>query len=121
MMMSKKKLKQQYLETKTRAGVYLIRNQVTGRAFIAGSANAEGALSRCRFELRHGLHRHMALAQDWAEYGEDNFIFEVLDTVKPSDDPAFNAAQALDELVSLWRQEIPSTGQFGYDHSRSKP
>jgi hypothetical protein len=121
MMTNKKTLKRQYLETKTRAGVYAIRNQITGRALVAGSTNAQGTLNRHRFELQHGLHRNARLAQDWVECGETSFFFEVIDVVKPSEDPAFNVAQELEMLVSLWRQEIPCGGDLGYDEPRSEP
>jgi hypothetical protein len=117
-MTNKQALKRQYLETTTRAGVYAIRNQITGRALVAGSTNVQGTLNRHHFELRHGLHRNAKLAQDWGEHGETNFLFEVLDMVKPCEDPAFNAAQELDVLVSLWRQEIPCHGELGYDEPK---
>ena len=120
-MTNKKTLKRQYLETKTRAGVYAIRNQNTGRALVAGSTNVQGTLNRHRFELQHGLHRNARLAKDWVEHGETNFLFEVLDMVKPREEPTFNAAQELEMLVGLWRQEIPCLGEFGYDEPRSKP
>ncbi|CAG9932985.1 ArsR family transcriptional regulator [Candidatus Nitrotoga arctica] len=120
-MTNRKTLKRQYLETKTRAGVYAIRNQITGRALVAGSTNVQGTLNRHRFELQHGQHRNVRLAQDWVEHGETNFLFEVLDMVKPSEDPAFNAAQELEMLVSLWRQEIPCHGELGYDEPRRDP
>jgi hypothetical protein len=119
-MTNHKTLKRQYLETNTRAGVYAIRNQITGRALVAGSTNAQGTLNRHHFELRHGQHRNAKLAQDWVEHGESNFLFEVLDRVKPSEDPAFNAAQELELLVSLWRQEIPCVGARGYDEPGSE-
>jgi hypothetical protein len=114
-MTDRQTLKRQYLETKTRAGVYAIRNQITGRAWVAGSPNAQGALNRHRFELRFGLHRNARLVQDWDQHGETSFVFEVLDMVKPSEDPAFEASRELEELVNLWRQEIPCTGDHGYD------
>lgn len=120
-MTNNKTLKRQYLETKTRAGVYLIRNQITGRALVAGSTNVQGTLNRHRFELRYRQHRNARLAQDWVEHGEGNFLFDVLDMVKASEDPAFNAAQELETLVSLWRQEIPCRGELGYDEPRSAP
>ena len=119
-MTNKQALKRQYLETKTRAGVYAIRNQITGRALIAGSTNAQGTLNRHRFELQHGLHRNARLAQDWIAHGEINFLFDVVDMVKPNEDPAFNAEQELEVLVSLWRQEIPCFGELGYDEPRSQ-
>ena len=118
-MSDNKALKRQYLETASRAGVYLIRNQVTGRALVEGSANVEGALNRHRFELRFGKHRNAALAQDWIQHGEAQFQFEVLDRVKPRDDPAFNATQELQTLVALWRQEIRCTDELGYGEPRS--
>ncbi|MDB5761831.1 MAG: ArsR family transcriptional regulator [Herminiimonas sp.] len=121
MITNKKTLKLQYLKTTTRAGVYAIRNQVTGRAMVAGSTNVHGTLSRHRFELRYQQHRNVRLAQDWIEHGETNFLFEVLDMVKPNEDPAFNAAQELEMLVNLWRLEIPCLGELGYDGPRSEP
>lgn len=120
-MTNRKTLKQQYLETKSRAGVYAIRNQITGRALVAGSSNAQGTLNRHRFELQHGLHRNARLVQDWIAHGETNFLFDVLDMVKPSEDPAFNAERELEMLVSLWRQEIPCLGELGYGDPRSQP
>ena len=119
-MTNNKTLKRQYLETKTRAGVYAIRNQITGRALVAGSTNVQGTLNRHHFELRYGQHRNARLAQDWVAHGESNFLFEVLDRVKPSEDPAFNAAQELELLVRLWRQEIPCVGERGYDEPGSE-
>ena len=119
-MTNRKALKRQYLETISRAGVYAIRNQTTGRALVAGSTNAQGTLNRHHFELRYGQHRNPRLAREWVEHGEAHFLFEVLDLVKPSEDPAFNAAQELEMLVSLWRQEIPCVGERGYDEPRSE-
>lgn len=120
-MTNKLMLKRQYLATTTRAGVYAIRNQVTGRALVAGSADVQGTLNRHRFELRYGRHRNAALAQDWAAHGEASFLFEVLDTVKPGDNPAFDVAQELEMLLSLWRQEVPCDGERGYGLAGSEP
>ena len=117
-MTNKRILKQQYLETKIRAGVYAIRNLVTGRVLVAGNMNVQGALNRHRFELRRGTHRKALLSQEWSLYGESNFNFEVLDMVKPREDLAFDVTRELEELVALWRQEIPCQGGRGYELSR---
>lgn len=119
-MTDKKTLKRQYLDTKSRAGVYAIRNLISGRALVAGSNNVQGALNRHRFELLHGQHRNARLAQDWAAHGEASFLFEVLDMVKHREDPAFNPAQELEILVNLWSQEIPCLGDLGYGDPRSE-
>ena len=120
-MIDKKELKRQYLETTSRAGVYAIRNQITGKALVAGSNNAQGTLNRHRFELRCGKHRNARLAQDWADHGEASFLFELIDMVKPSTDPTFNAAEELKTLIGLWQQEIPCRGAHGYDQSERDP
>lgn len=117
-MTNKRILKQEYLETKIRAGAYAIRNLVTGRVLLAGSTNVQGALNRHRFELRQGTHRNPLLSQEWLLHGESSFNFEVLDMVKPREDSAFDVARELEELVALWRQEIPCEGERAYELSR---
>ncbi len=117
-MTNRRILKQQYLETKIRAGVYAIRNLVTGRVFVSGSTNVQGVLNRHRFELRQGTHRNPLLKQEWSRYGESSFTFEVLDMVKPREEVAFDVARELEDLVALWRQEIPCQGERGYEIPR---
>jgi hypothetical protein len=114
-MTSKRILKDQYLETKIRAGVYAIRNLVTGRALVAGSTNVQAVLNRHRFELRQGTHRNPRLSQEWSLHGESSFNFEILDMVEPREDVAFDVARELEDLVALWRQQIPCQGERGYE------
>lgn len=114
-------LKQQYLETTIRAGVYAIKNGISGRVLVAGSMNVEAVLNRHRFELRHGTHRNALLSQDWALHGESSFTFDVLDRVKPREDVRFDVARELDDLVALWCQEIPCEGERGYDAPHRTP
>jgi hypothetical protein len=114
-MTDRRAVKQQYLQAATRAGVYSIRNLVSGRALVAASMNVHGALNRHRFELRQGTHRNKLLTQDWSLHGESTFTFEVIDLVKPSEDPAFDVARELEDLLALWRGEIPCHGDTGYE------
>lgn len=113
-MTDRKALKQQYLETRSRAGVYAIRNRVSGRVLVAGSANVQGALNRHRFELHQRVHRNRQLSQDWAAHGEASFSFDVLDTVKPKEGIDGDPAQELESLVELWRLEVMGSGDAGY-------
>lgn len=114
-MTDRRVLKQQYRQAMNRAGVYAIRNRVTGRALVEGSMNAQGSLNRHQFELRHGTHLNKLLGQEWSLHGESTFTFEVLDIIEPPDDPAFDLAGELAQLVALWRQEIPCQGDAGYE------
>ena len=107
-------LKRGYRDVPTRAGVYAIRNLATGRALVAGSTDVQGALNRHRFELARGAHRNARLRRDWDDHGEASFVFEVLDRVKPRDEPGFDPERELEALVELWRAEVACDGDRGY-------
>jgi hypothetical protein len=109
-MTDKRTLKRQYLEAPARAGVFAIRHLPSGRMLVDGSANAQASLTRHAFELRLGKHRDRALQHDWDTAGNTGFVFEVLDLVMPSDDPAFDAACELRTLIALWREEMGAAG-----------
>ena len=99
-MTNKRMLKQQYLAA-PRAGVYAIRNLVTGRVLLASSNDVQGALNRHRFELRQGAHRNRLLSQDWSVHGESSFSFDVLGMVEPQADTVSDVARDLEELLAL--------------------
>ncbi len=113
-MIDKRTLKQQYLAKTSRAGVYAIRNLVTGRVLVASSNDVQGALNRHRFELRQGGHRNRLLSQDWSRHGEASFAFDILGMVEPEVDSTLDVARELEELLALWRQEIPCEGENDY-------
>jgi hypothetical protein len=103
-------LKRAYLDAPTRAGVFAIRHLPSGRLLVDGSPNAQAALNRHAFELRMKMHRNRDLQRDWSADGEAGFAFELLDVVKPNDDPAFDAVRELAGLVVLWREELAVAG-----------
>jgi hypothetical protein len=110
----KRELRRQYKEAAPPMGVYVVRNTVNQRVFVGASANPEGAMNRMRFELGMKSHRNAGLMRDWIEFGTANFSFEVIDTLKKSDDPAFDAKAELAALLQLWRNELGADGAHGY-------
>lgn len=110
----KRELKREYLEAPTRAGVFVIRHRASGRFLVDGSPNAQATLNRHGFELRMGRHRINAMQHDWNGDGEAGFLFEVLDLVKPSNDPAFDAENELRTLVALWCEELGAAAPGTY-------
>jgi hypothetical protein len=109
-----RELRRRYKEDPPTAGVYAIRNVANGRLLVGGSANPEGALHRHRFELQLGGHRDRLLQQDWQQLGADAFTFEIVDRLKRSDDPAFDARTELAGLLALWRTELGAEHLAGY-------
>jgi hypothetical protein len=112
---NRRDLARQYKESPPPMGVYVIRNLVNQRVFVGASANPEGAMNRDRFELRLQGHRNRKLMQDWIAHGAENFSFELVDTVKKSDDPAFDAKAELAALHAMWCGEFDCYGEGGYN------
>ena len=108
-------LKQAYKDHPPLAGVYQIKNLANGKIFIGGRMNVEGALNSHRFQLKVGSHRNNALQQDWNAYGAEQFSFEILDTLKPDDDPNRNLREDVAALEELWREKLQPYGERGYN------
>ena len=87
-------------------GVYAVRNRVTGHLRVLASRNVPGAINRLRFELRQGCHRDRDLQAAWNARGDDGVVTEVLELVRPRDDPAFDHDAELAVLETLYRQEL---------------
>jgi hypothetical protein len=103
---TRRALVRKYKETVLPAGVFVIRNTLSGRTYVAGSLDVEGAMNRARFE---------ALVRDWVAHGAEHFSFEVIDRVKERDDPAFDRAGELEKLLALWQEELQCGGDKGYN------
>ena len=105
---SPRELKRLYKEQPPAMGVWAARNAVTGSVFVAASMNVEGAINRARFELRLNQHRNPHLMQEWRMHGADNFHFDVVDTLRRRDDPAYDYRDDLAALLALWQEELAS-------------
>ncbi len=116
-MSDKANLKRQYKERTVEAGIYQIKNTVTGKILLGGTKNLHGPLNRHRFMLVMGSHRNTELQHDFNTYGADAFQFEILDRVKPSDDPAFSVELELARLEREWVAKLTPVGERGYNRS----
>ncbi len=113
-MKTRAELKREYKEAPKQAGVFKIQNKINGKILLGSSLNLHGPLNRYRFELRTGVHAHEDLQQDWNQYGADSFLFEIVETVKPKDDPNFNIVDELTLLEQIWLEKLQPYGKKGY-------
>lgn len=95
-------------------GIYRVRNTVSNRSLVGSSNNLNAILNRHRAQLKMGLHANKLLQQDWNEFGDQVFEFEVLDTLKPKDDAGYDAAADLRALEELWSEKLGSFADQGY-------
>ncbi len=111
---NRRALKRQYLETKTRAGVYLIKNLENGHWLLSGSNNVTAAINRHCFEMKTGKNANRLMNQDWKTFGEAAFSCEVLDRVEFRDEEGFSVEDELASLVLLWREELALEESLSY-------
>lgn len=100
------------LQKKTMSGVYQIRNTKNQKIFINTGRNIS-KLNGAKFELNMGSHRNKALQNDWKEYGEEAFVFEVLESFEEGEDAA-KVSKELNVLKEKWMQQIQPYGDKGY-------
>lgn len=106
-----------YKQNPPAAGVFLIRNTVSGRVLVGRAANLPGMFNRQRFQLEMGSHPDRELQVDWNTLGQDCFEFEVLDELELGEDLTPQALS--DELVVLHRLWLDHlSGQEFYPQSR---
>ena len=105
-MTDRKTLLRAYKQTPPAAGVYRVRDTVSGGYLLGSSLNLPGILSRHRFSLELGRERCRDLQRAWDVDGPEAFAFEALDTLAPSDDPANDPAEEVRLLEELWRARL---------------
>lgn len=63
----------------SRAGVYTITNKVTGKVYVGSSGDIDARWKSHRASLRSNRHCNSGLQHDWCKYGEESFVFEVVE------------------------------------------
>lgn len=114
----RKKRIREYKETPRSAGIYRVRNSVTGKSLIGATTDLSGMLNRQRFQLESGSHPDKELQRDWRELGPDKFEFETLDQLEPSDEPTYDPTDDLASLKSMWIENLTASGEALYQQSK---
>lgn len=94
-------------------GVYQIKNQVNGKAYLNASSNLEGAIARDRQWLDLGSFMNSQLQAEWKAFGAEAFKIEVLERLTPTDDPR-NYAEELALLLEVWMDSLQPYDARGY-------
>ncbi|MBN1613848.1 MAG: GIY-YIG nuclease family protein [Deltaproteobacteria bacterium] len=116
--MDRKTLIRQYKEKPLQAGVFQVRNTVSGRSLVGSSPNLPGMLNRQRFQLASGSHPDKELQKDWNDLGPEVFAFEILDILEPPDEPSRNPTEDLRVLKEIWLDKLSESGVALYPQSR---
>ncbi|WP_271766247.1 GIY-YIG nuclease family protein [Aquimarina algiphila] len=105
-MKTKKELKEEYKQMKIPMGVFQIKNISNNKVLIDNSIDMESKWNRHKMELKFGNHRNRTFQKDWDDYGENNFVFEVLSELKENDEGNMNYNKELKTLENMVIEEL---------------
>lgn len=111
----KKALLREYKETPLPMGIFQIKNNATGKLLLLKALNLPGIINRHQLELRRGMHRNRQLQQDWNQYGESAFSFDILATLKPEEYLPEYYPTAVNDLLDAWLEKLQPFGDAGYN------
>ena len=105
----RKALIREYKENPRPAGIFQVKNTVSGRLLLGATQDLPGMLNRQRFQLEMGSHPDHELQAEWNELGPDAFEIGVLDELSPTEDPAIDTADELRVLQAMWLERLAGT------------
>lgn len=63
-------------------GIYKITNKINNKVYIGETMDVEKRWNEHKESLKNNTHHSYKLQSDWNEYGENNFLFEIIYEVK---------------------------------------
>jgi len=114
-MINKSEIRKNYKRTLNIMGVYQVKNLVNGKIFIGSSKNIPARLNRHKFELKFGSENITELQNDYNKFGEEKFLYEILDELKPKEDPEYNYTEDIAVLEQLWIEKLQPFEERGYN------
>lgn len=112
---NRRELIREYKRTPKDMGIYMIRNTVNGKCYIASSRDIRARINRHKMDLKTNSEKVSALQDDWNAFGADIFEFETVDLLKPLDEPGYDPGEDLEELEQLWLEKLQPYGHKGYN------
>jgi hypothetical protein len=111
----KKELSAQYKQAKKQAGVYRIYNKENHKSFVASAPDLTSVNGR-KFMLETGKHDNKMLQDEWNQYGEKAFVFEILEVLMEKDEPFYDKRGELKKLEEKWLEKLQPFGDRGYNN-----
>jgi hypothetical protein len=115
-MKTKKELKEEYKKIVHPKGVSKIVNKINGKIFVVGSPNLNAIWNSQKIQLKTGTHQNEELQKDWNELGEDNFYYEIIDTLNLKDfDANKDYSSDINEFLEMYLDELQPYDEKGYN------
>lgn len=118
-MKTRKEMREEYKQMKFQMGVFQIRNLQTGRIYIGSSNDLQAFWRSQKFQLEAGMHSNSELQADWNQFGAEQFIYEILEEIKPSDDTSVNYDKDIKALEELMIEALQPFDENGYNRRKT--
>lgn len=79
-------------------GVFQLKNIKNNKVLIGHSIDMESKWNRHKMALKFVNHRNRSFQEDWNEYGEENFMFDVLSKLQNRENENLNINKELKTL-----------------------
>ncbi len=119
-MINKRELIKQYKQNPPEMGIFRIKNKINGKILIGKAKNITGKLNSVKFQLKNGSYFIKELQEDYNNSGEENFIFEKADILKPKEDIAYDYTEDLELLEEMWLEKLQPYNEKGYNSRKVK-
>ncbi len=84
--------------------IYLIKNKLNNKIYIGSAVDGKRRFYHHRFYLNKNSHHNIKLQNAWNKYGEENFVFEIIERLKDKNNLIEREQYYLDKL--LFAQEF---------------
>lgn len=103
----RKELKELYKTMKPDMGIFIIKSNLNDKCYIEGTKDLKSTLNSTKFKLESGYHPNKELQKLWKEYGEANFIIEMLEKLKyDKDETKADYSEELNILKLIWEDKL---------------
>lgn len=93
------------------SGIYQIVNINTGKSYIGSSSRIHQRFYEHKNALRKNKHFNRYLQNAWNKYGEDNFVFRILEEVSKEDSKRYNLLHDLENVyINKYLSNIEEKG-----------
>lgn len=114
-MIDKKAVKKDYLQNPPPMGIYKITCLANGKIFIGSHLNVNGRINRHKFSLDMGNEEIKPMLEDYRKFGKDKFAFEIIDILKPKEEPGTDYKEELALLEEMWKEKLSPYDEKGYN------
>lgn len=87
--------------------IYKITNTINGKVYIGQTTDYNNRKTQHLRTLRHNNHANIHLQYAWNKYGEENFVFEIIEETSPE-----NLLYREDYWIQYYNSDV---GDYGYN------